>query len=252
MKKITTILLPLLMVTSVFADSAFTMNLKYGSRGQYVVEMQEFLIDQGFLTGSPTGNFYAMTLKAVKAFQSKNGLSVSGFFGPLSRQKANELTDLTKSDEEAKDSPVVENATKPTPVIQQIVQPVQYIYTPAPIQNTVPVTAPVQDVYNLKLSQVTLETYDYFSLAATLNGNDISDQITYCWVNDGAKNKSLSYFYRSNAVQTPVLVNIFGFMGRLMTPELKATFDFGPSIAKIANTPGYVSCDLKSGKVITD
>lgn len=157
MKKIISILLPLLLVTGVFADSAFNTSLRYGSRGQDVREMQEFLIDQGYLTGSVTGNFYALTLKAVKQFQAKNGLSASGFWGPLTRQKAIELTDLKASDDEATTTPVVVPKTQ----IQAPVQPIiQYIYTPAPtttITPTVDTTAQqrqaIQDEYNIKLNQ---------------------------------------------------------------------------------------------------
>lgn len=159
MKKIISILLPLLLVTGVFADSAFNTSLRYGSRGQDVREMQEFLIDQGYLTGSVTGNFYALTLKAVKQFQAKNGLSASGFWGPLTRQKAIELTDLKASDDEATTTPVVVPKTQ----IQAPVQPIiQYIYTPAP---TTTITPPVdttaqqrqaiQDEYNRTVNILT-------------------------------------------------------------------------------------------------
>lgn len=83
--------------------ASFDTNLRYGARGEAVSEVQDFLIDQGFMTGTPTGNFYALTLKAVKAFQSKNKITpISGYWGPLTRSTATSLLDLTESDTESK------------------------------------------------------------------------------------------------------------------------------------------------------
>jgi peptidoglycan hydrolase-like protein with peptidoglycan-binding domain len=72
--------------------AAFDTNLSYGARSPKVLELQEFLTDQGVYSGPITGNFFTLTLSAVKAFQTKNSISpVSGFFGPLTRAKANSL-----------------------------------------------------------------------------------------------------------------------------------------------------------------
>src|SRR3989344_1787234 len=88
MKKL--ILLGLLLVSPT-ALASFDASLKYGAHGQDVIELQEFLIDQGCLTGEATGNFYSLTLKAVKCFQVAQGLPETGYFGPMSRAKANEI-----------------------------------------------------------------------------------------------------------------------------------------------------------------
>lgn len=70
--------------------ASFDKDLKYGSVGAPVVELQEFLMEQGFLNvPSATGNFFSVTLKAVKAFQEKEGLPPTGFVGPLTRGKIN-------------------------------------------------------------------------------------------------------------------------------------------------------------------
>jgi len=72
--------------------ASFDTNLKYGAKGDTVKELQEFLTDQGVYSGPITGNYYALTLKGVKDFQIKaNIFPASGYFGPLSRTKANEL-----------------------------------------------------------------------------------------------------------------------------------------------------------------
>lgn len=72
-----------------FSHAEIQSNLKYGSKGKEVIELQEFLIDQNFLTGSATGNFYALTLRAVKAFQTARSLPSTGYVGILTRNKIN-------------------------------------------------------------------------------------------------------------------------------------------------------------------
>lgn len=96
MKKLSLVLGVLLLPSLAFAS--FDVSLKYGAKGDAVRELQEFLVEQGTLIGSPTGNFFALTLKGVKDFQTKNGLPATGFFGPQSRAKANDLLDITASD----------------------------------------------------------------------------------------------------------------------------------------------------------
>ena len=55
--------------------------LKSGSKGQCVINLQNALIKKGYkLTAD--GDFGAITEKAVKDFQSKNGLTVDGIVGP--------------------------------------------------------------------------------------------------------------------------------------------------------------------------
>ena len=84
---------------TVFAS--FDTNLRYGSTGVAVSELQEFLIDQGVLKGQSTGNFYTLTLKAVKAFQKIQGINPqSGYFGPVTRKAANEILTGQLSDSE--------------------------------------------------------------------------------------------------------------------------------------------------------
>jgi hypothetical protein len=91
------------------ASAAFDTDLRYGSSGAKVLELQEFLTSEGVYAGPITGNFYALTLAGVKAFQAKHSVSpASGFFGPLTRGVANELLSATleESDEEAGATPV--------------------------------------------------------------------------------------------------------------------------------------------------
>ena len=56
--------------------------LKKGTIGEEVARMQQVLIELGYLTGEPDGNFGTATEKAVRAFQKNNGLGVDGTAGP--------------------------------------------------------------------------------------------------------------------------------------------------------------------------
>lgn len=89
----------LILPFSTFA--ALDSNLKYGSSGSAVKEVQEFLTDQGVYSGPITGNFYALTLAGVKAYQTREGIvPISGYWGPLTRAQAALSLDLSGSDNE--------------------------------------------------------------------------------------------------------------------------------------------------------
>ena len=96
MKKIIFLLFLGILLAPALVFASFDTNLGYSSIGQLVTELQKFLQAQGVYDGPITGNFYSLTLNGVKAFQTQEGISpVSGFFGPLTRARANEL--LSKS-----------------------------------------------------------------------------------------------------------------------------------------------------------
>lgn len=64
--------------------------LEYGDTGDEVKKLQEMLNKIGYRL-SLDGSFGPATLAAVKNFQSKNGLTVDGLFGPQSKEKLNAL-----------------------------------------------------------------------------------------------------------------------------------------------------------------
>lgn len=120
MKKAIFLGLLFVLIVPFTSHAALDANLKYGMKGDSVTELQEFLTDQGVYSGPVTGNFYSLTLAAVKAFQAKQNVSpISGYWGPLSRAKAQSLLDLNISDNEEK----VETGTV-TPDIPTVAIPV--------------------------------------------------------------------------------------------------------------------------------
>jgi len=74
----------------------FTKNLSFGMQGDaQVSQLQELLKARGLYTGPITGNFYFLTLTAVKAFQTQQGISpAAGYFGPLTRAAAEKIADV--------------------------------------------------------------------------------------------------------------------------------------------------------------
>ena len=72
-----------------FTKFNFTQNIKLGSVGNEVMELQKFLNANGFGTLTVDGNFGPMTKAAVIKFQLANGLVGDGVVGPLTRAVLN-------------------------------------------------------------------------------------------------------------------------------------------------------------------
>ncbi len=71
-------------------------NMRYRTRditvNNEVSDLQDYLIAEGYMSGSTTGFFGVATQKAVKSFQSANGLINSGYVGPVTRAKIKALS----------------------------------------------------------------------------------------------------------------------------------------------------------------
>ncbi len=63
--------------------------LKTGSKGGEVLELQKFLINKGFLSGEATGNYFSLTRKAVISYQVSNGIKGTGLVGSVTRSRIN-------------------------------------------------------------------------------------------------------------------------------------------------------------------
>jgi hypothetical protein len=71
----------------------FTHTLSQGSKGADVSQLQQILIDDGFLSApSPTGYFGPATAAAVEAYQTAHALPATGIVGPLTRALLNQGT----------------------------------------------------------------------------------------------------------------------------------------------------------------
>lgn len=77
----------------------FDTDLKSGSKGTAVTELQEALIGVGFLKVSANGMYGPATTKAVKDFQKKYNITQTGTIGPKTRAKLKELYELNLAPE---------------------------------------------------------------------------------------------------------------------------------------------------------
>ena len=71
-------------------DSSMSMNLMMGSRGIDVTSLQTFLEEKGFLNipnGVAKGYFGKATKMALMKYQASEGVSSTGYFGPMTRAK---------------------------------------------------------------------------------------------------------------------------------------------------------------------
>ena len=71
-----------ILISAMLPAAVLAENLRYGSRGDKVKELQQKLKRWGYYTGSIDGIFGSGTKAAVKNFQKKNGLTADGIVGP--------------------------------------------------------------------------------------------------------------------------------------------------------------------------
>ena len=70
----------------------FNRDLSFGLRNNSdVLNLQKFLIDQGFLNASSSGNYFTLTHGAVKKFQAAHNIKATGYFGPMTRGAVNKI-----------------------------------------------------------------------------------------------------------------------------------------------------------------
>lgn len=71
------------------------INLKKGSTGEKVTQIQTILKQKGYYTGKIDGNYGAYTVEAVKKYQKDNNLLTDGIVGPVTCKKLQETTTNT-------------------------------------------------------------------------------------------------------------------------------------------------------------
>jgi len=157
----------LILIAPLTSYASFDTNLKYGSRGEPVKELQEFLTDQGFYNAGVTGNFYSLTLAGVKKFQAFHNLPTTGYFGSMSRAVANQILSEAIAETEVAEIQEVGATTTPLAIpddltkkindlsvkieeqkttLGSIIQNTQPVMPPAP-QAPVPQTFSIESLY---------------------------------------------------------------------------------------------------------
>lgn len=129
------------------ALASFDQNLKQGSTGKPVIELQKFLITQKCFAGSATGDYSASTVRGVKCYQGKQKISATGIFSTSTRLSArataykalHPTTTVTKAAPAPKKVVTPLPPPAPTKVITSVPPPAPVIAPPAP---TPPAVAP--------------------------------------------------------------------------------------------------------------
>jgi peptidoglycan hydrolase-like protein with peptidoglycan-binding domain len=70
---------------------AFSNEFGVGAQGSNVTNLQTWLTDKGYYSGPITGYYGSLTQAGVEAFQSANGISATGFVGPLTLSALNSM-----------------------------------------------------------------------------------------------------------------------------------------------------------------
>src|SRR3989338_5298702 len=92
MKKFILLLVVGLLFTTSVSAAEFNADLRYGvAKNAEVTKLQKFLTAEKLYSGPITGNFYSLTLKAVKAFQAREKIPTSGLVDALTRAQLNDL-----------------------------------------------------------------------------------------------------------------------------------------------------------------
>ena len=90
MKKWLVAIIAVVMICTQFASVAFAVEryevLMQGDRDEYVKELQECLIEKGYLNTAATGYYGTNTTKAVINYQERHNLKADGKAGPATRK----------------------------------------------------------------------------------------------------------------------------------------------------------------------
>lgn len=107
-------------LTGSTADGVLTV----GSQGSAVLNVQEWLINMGFVVdGGADGDYGEATASAVSAYQTRYGLGVDGIWGPQCQAKADELSAPKPSPTPVPPPKTEPQPAPPPPVVPVVVKP---------------------------------------------------------------------------------------------------------------------------------
>lgn len=236
--------------------AGFERDLYFGLRDNpEVTKLQEFLRDQGIYSGPVTGGFFSLTRDAVKNFQKREGIEPPlGFFGPLTRAKANKLLEstATKTKEEVvaditrqiaelqkqlqglqtkqateAEKPKESPPTAPVPVVETPVKPSKLI-----VSGSATSTFPEVDAVTFKMGEFTLDNNTTADILVSNFRTLLSDEM------DSTPNRNRKVFFlvRDGPGISDTLVSTTDFTFVLSSPK--------------AGEPYKVFMDLPYSKVI--
>lgn len=96
---------------------AFNKNLYFGLKNDAdVSNLQEFLKSQEYYAGPISGNYFLLTMEAVKKFQKANNINSTGYFGLKTRTAANKILETIVSGSGYEEKSATETSAQSLPV----------------------------------------------------------------------------------------------------------------------------------------
>lgn len=121
--------------------TTFDTNLSYSSMGSDVTALQEFLVTQHLLAPQyVTGNFYSLTLAAVKSFQTAESITpISGFVGPITRETINTIlaSEVSVNEGDAATTTLPVDLSQSTTTSPYLPPEINYIQNVTPVVPTI-------------------------------------------------------------------------------------------------------------------
>lgn len=144
MKKI--IILSIILPIFTFAE--ITSNLKFGMKNTQVLELQSYLIDNGYLNkDSKTGYFGLKTLASVRKYQIAYKLPSTGYVGSMTRLAISKSKEIVQVEATSTVIATTTSVIEPVLSVLPVETPMQIVATPAP------------KVYNIIIMEETTPIY---------------------------------------------------------------------------------------------
>src|SRR3989338_9162724 len=133
-------------VPIVRAEEIFMKDLRYGSKGDAVIELQEFLTDEKIYTGPISGSFYSLTRTAVRKFQKREKLKQTGLWDKKTRERASQIFVAEMEEDESEEETQSSRPGSSTLPRQPAQEPVWPWLMPTAPAEKAPITARPSDV----------------------------------------------------------------------------------------------------------
>ena len=237
------ILISLNLFIPIVVSAAFGRDLYFGLSGDpEVTKLQEFLRGQGVYSGPITGGFFSLTREGVKKFQTKEGINpAAGYFGPLTRGKANSLQEKIKTPDQPTAAEVTlkikELQTKlenlqaelakpafPVPPVEEskpvVTPPAEVKETPKPsgkvtISGTATIKFPEAEVTPFKIGEFTIKNASSSDVLFGLIESIVSDEMD----STANRNQKIYLLLREGSLATDPLISKTEFTFVLSAPK---------------------------------
>lgn len=244
---------------------AIAQNLSFGmTNSAEVANLQRSLKEKGFFSGDVTGNFFTITLDAVKRYQAATGLPTTGYVGPQTRASLGSGTAATPTGTIAPavvNSPATQTAPAAVPAVSTT-QPQTSATTNTNTTNTSNTGTSNTSTSTGSGSTATSSsstpssgtTITSWSTMSTMDANGNNRTDTFTWAASGATNATLTFTCSpADSFQITIsgtTVNCGGTV-KTYTSVTGATTSFSPTNVSVWNATGNFTLTLANGATQT-